>query len=78
MPLSVVRRAALGFTLLALPLLGLTGCKTPAPFPMSRAPGTTCGDPCAVLQCPSGQVCTWNEQCQPHCELQLPPVQFSR
>ena len=78
MPLPVVRRAALGFTLLALPMLGLTGCKSSPPFPMSRSAGTNCGDPCGAFQCPGNYVCSWNEQCQPHCDLQPPPMQFSR
>ena len=43
-------------TVVAVVLAGsaLLGCKTPPPFPLSRSAGTNCGDPCAVMQCPSG------------------------
>jgi hypothetical protein len=78
MPLPVVRAGIASVLAAALLALAVAGCKTPPPFPISRSPGTTCGDPCAVMQCPSGQNCTWNEQCQPHCEVQVPPIQFSR
>jgi hypothetical protein len=55
----------------------LGGCHGPS-LPMSRAPGNpACGDPCAAMVCPSGNVCSWNDRCQPRCDPQ-PLPNFSR
>jgi hypothetical protein len=49
------------------------GCHRSLTSPLVT-PSSACGDPCAAMVCPSGDRCSWNNNCQPHCEPQPLPT----
>ena len=61
--------AAVGFVLLAA---AVSGCGN-TPLPAALAPKSCPGDPCGVMACPSGFICSVDAQCGAHCEPQPLP-----
>ena len=61
--------AAVVFTLL---VAAASGCAN-TPLPSALAPKSCPGDPCGVMACPSGFVCSLDAQCGAHCQPQPLP-----
>jgi len=49
------------------------GCHRQSLMSPLATPNSACGDPCAAMVCPSGDRCSWNNNCQPRCEPQPLP-----
>jgi hypothetical protein len=65
---AFARRFGIALALMSLAATA-AGCAK-NPFPSSLTPKSCPGDPCGLMNCPNGFVCSVDAQCGAHCEAQ--------